>query len=171
MATNNLDLTLYNTHSLTTIGFADLSTYGVPPTNMSFEVTPPGWNTVNLFFTPSTVNVYNASNFNIPVGQSNLPDGIWNVKYSVAPNQTTFVEKSFMRVEGILCKYGRNLLASISQCDTNNSDNKRIQSQLQSIKILIDGSIAATNMCDFETACKMYTKANSMLDKLMPCDC
>ena len=172
--TTNLDLTILDTYSLTSIGIIDLSTYQVSPTNVSMEITPPGgWNKVNVVFTPRAVNIYNATHFNIDCGLTlpPLPDGVYNMKYSVAPNQTNWVEKSFMRVAQLTAKYERIFLSVDSKCECNGDMRSKLKEQLRNIRLLIDGSVASANQCDILTAMDMYRKAWTLLDKITPCEC
>jgi hypothetical protein len=174
MATTSLDFTLLDTYAVTSLGVIDLSNYAVAPTNVSMEITPPGgWNKVNVVFTPRAVNIYTADHFNIACGLEPmpLPDGVYTMKYSVAPNATTWVEKSFMRIAQIVAKYERIFLSVDASCECNGTLRSRFKEQLRNIRLLIDGSVAAANQCDIISAMDMYTKAWSLLDKIKPCEC
>lgn len=173
MANVFLDILPIDTYSVTTIAFADTSDYGTTlVSNPSFEVTPPGWNKVNLFFTPSNVNVYNASHFNIACdNQTALPDGPWTVKYSIYPNAQNFVEKTFFRTELIRCKYSQAFLKMETTCECNGQQHSKLKQQLQNIKLLIEGAVASSNQCDNLAAMDKYKQADRLLGKLNFCEC
>jgi len=177
MANPVLDITLIPTYSTKTIGFADITPFpiGYNVSNSNIEITAPGFRKVSANFVAKSVNVYNANNINIcAAGEplSPLPDGIWTVKYSIAPNNLLFVEKSFIRTEVIECKYAKAFLKlDLSECD--NEIKKSRKQILKKIRLFIDGAVASANDCDLEGAMKLYNKANEMLDRFIDgeCDC
>jgi hypothetical protein len=168
-----LDINLLDSYKLSQIVFADVSVYDVNPTNSSFEITVPGYDKINVVFVPRVVNIFNATHLipNITNVSTPLPDGIYKIKYSVNPNTTTFVEKSFMRTSQIECKFYKAFLALEGSCDCNGFDNKRLKNSLRSIWLLIEGSVAASNQCDITSSYEMYHKADSLLNKLKLCNC
>lgn len=168
-----LDLQLVDTHNLYSFAIADLSNYGnAVISNASMEITAPGYNKTNVIFVPRTVNIYNSDTLNIVCpDESPLPDGIYKLKYSVAPNGTNWVEKTFMRVDAIKANYARVFLSVDISCDCNTSYKGVLKNKLRDIKLLIEGSVAAANSCDEEGAYQMYKKANSLLSDIKACDC
>lgn len=177
MAVPILDITLVETYNLYYIAITDISEY--PPNwniqNVSFEVTPPGFLKINVPFTPKSTNYYKSSHLGITCGVDEdcvpLPDGIWKMKYSIKPNSTYWVEKSFMRVNQIRCDYGEAFL-KVDLLDECSKNKKQLKDKLQQINILIEGSVAAANACDFERATKYYEKAKFMLDNFnKDCNC
>lgn len=173
MANTTLDLQFINTYKLNSIAIADISTYSVNPTNTSMQVFVPGYNIINVTFIPKVVNIYNATNLisGITEISTPLPDGIYTFKYSVNPNTVNLIEKSFMRTSTIDCKYYKAFLALEFGCNCNGFDNKNLKNKLQDIRLLIDGSIAASNQCDTITAYELYCKADNLLNKIKTCDC
>lgn len=160
----NLDLYLIDTKNSLTLGVADISSY---PKNFiisspSLEVTPPGYNKVSLPFTPKAANFYRASDLGITCsGCAELPDGIYLIKYSVHPVSTNFVEKSFIRVEQLKNKYLDAFLKLDLECSPTENDIK-----LKKVKLLVEGSIAASLNCDMEKAYRLYKKAEDMLNNI-----
>lgn len=168
MATT-LDLNMVPTYNVNTIGIADISVYDGPINNPSFEVTPPGFPKINILFTPKQVNIYNATHLNIDcTGDSPLPDGIYYFRYSIAPNSTTFVEKSFMRVEQLICKYYNTRLSLDATCSCK--DMSKQETQLLQVFTFIEGAIASANQCDPNSAYEKYAKAEKLL-KNITCSC
>lgn len=172
MATN-LDLTLVKSYNLSTINIADISTYDTTPANVSFQITPPqGFNIINVGFTPRAVNIYSAADLDISDDEGAiLPDGIYTIVYSVFPNTTNTVTKTFMRVENIKCKYERVFLMVDISCECNTTYKNKLKNKLREIRFLIEGSIASANAGDITNSNEMYIKANCMLDDIKSCNC
>lgn len=174
MANTKLDLQLVETYKLGTIAFADISRYIPNANNPSFEITVPGYSKINVPFTPSIVNIYNAVNLEISNDSDEntyLPDGIYNIKYSVAPNNVYFIERSFMRTSYIDSLYKRTFLQIDNGCDCNPSIKKELKEELRDIKLLIDGSVAAADNCDISMANRLYRKAFEMIKNMKLCEC
>lgn len=176
MASPNLDLLLIETYSTKTLGIADISIYpsGFTISNPSMEITVPGYNKVNVTFTPRNANVYRSEDLGVFCDDEcvDLPDGIYTVKYSVNPNVTNYVEKSFIRVENIKCRYMSAFLTLDlnKDCAVPMTDNNR--RELENIRLLIEGSVAAANTCDEVNSRALYRKADDRLSKLLNnCNC
>lgn len=171
MAATKLDINLVETYNINTIGFADVSTYKNGPSGVTMTITPPGWEKVVVDFTPSSVNIYNATHFDINCdAESPLPDGLYELHYSVAPNTTTFIEKSFFRTALIKCKYARTRLAIDAKCDCGSS-RESLEQAMSEIRTLIEGAVASANQCDTDTAYDKYRMADKMLNRLSACGC
>lgn len=172
MATT-LDLQLIDTYKLNQIAFADSSVYNSTPTNPSFEITVPGYSKINVTFVPGVVNIYNPVILELSTDNTSmyLPDGVYIVKYSVNPNTTTFVQKSFMRVGYIDSLYKRAFLQIDNDCECNPNKRKELKDQLRDIRLLIDGSVAALDNCDTDTANELYRRAYKFIQNLKLCEC
>ncbi len=84
----NLRLSLYDFRDQATLGIVDASSYAVLPTStqLSMQITAPGYQTVNVAFTPGGINIYKCSDLGITCGPTDccpLPDGIYDVVYTV----------------------------------------------------------------------------------------
>ena len=101
MSTLKLDILVVPTYNTLTLAVADASIYPTTPPNVtspSIEINIPNFGIVNLTFTVNDLNVFTTSNLGInPLGNDPLPDGIYYLKYSVAPANVNFVEKTIMR--------------------------------------------------------------------------
>lgn len=172
-----LDLMLVDTHSAFSIGFADISQY---PTNMpivspTIEITPSGFPTVSLEFNPNSINIYTSENFGFTcegVPLQELPDGIYDVKYSIAPSYERFVVKSFIRIDKIMESFNTAFMKlDMMECDGPIQEQKR--KELDTIYYYIQGAVAAANKCAPDLAIKMYRKANTMLTYFLKnkCNC
>lgn len=169
MPQSQLDIGLHDTYSLSSIGFVDLSQYyNNNVSNPSFELTPPGFNKVNLPWVHSHVNIFKSEDI-LPGCNINaeLPDGVYTVKYSVSPNTTTKVEKTFLRVTKITARLQKAFLSLELGCDCQQNDKTKIFQ----VKLLIEGAVASANNCDNRTAIRLLGKANKQLDSLANCDC
>ena len=171
-----LDFLVINTYNTKTLGLADISVYDTDPPNVSsptMEITVPGFTTpVSIPFNVQDFNVYNS----IILGLSTfptmtpLPDGVYYMKYSVAPSATNFVEKNIMRTEVIQEKFDNAFMKlDMMECDSAIRTQSKVT--LNSIWYLIQGSIAAANNCAIDTANKLYIQANRQLDYFIANQC
>jgi hypothetical protein len=172
-----LDLLLIDTHNSFSLGISDFSQY---PTNFnivspSLEVTAPGFAPINISFVPNSMNIYTSENLGIVcLGEENveLPDGIYQIKYTIAPAFRYFVERSFIRVDKLQEKFDTAFMKlDILQCD--GPIRKQREEELDSINFYIQAAIAAANKCAPELAMKLYRKADKMLNYFIThkCNC
>lgn len=193
MANNNfyLDIFLGDTRDSSIILIADISSYptNFTPLNPSLEITPPAYPKINVEFTPRAQNIYRSIDLEITCDDelcTPLPDGIYKVKYTIDNNvnncvshgemQRDSVEKKFMKVDRIMCKYITKYDKVYGLCDCMTERQKQLIRILDKIKLLINGSIAAADECDDKGAYLMYQKADKLLDSLdcetkFPCGC
>lgn len=163
-----LDLAILDTHSLGSICIMDLSKYPIGWNSVSptIQITPPGYETISLAFTPSSLQVYKSSNLGIVCewcDEVNLPDGIWNFKYSLYPAITYSVEKSFVKVDRLQAKFDEAyIMLDITECD--NQIKKSDKEFLSITQDYIDGAIAAGNKCVDKLFNTFYTKATERIN-------
>ena len=106
-----LDILVIPTYNTLTLGIADASTYDTDPPVVSsptIEITVPNFGVVSLPFVPNDFNIFNSTSLGLsPVGAPliPLPDGIYYLRYTVAPAITYHVEKNIMRTELIQEKF------------------------------------------------------------------
>ncbi len=171
-----LDFLVINTYNTKTLGIADISVYDTDPPSVSaptMQITVPGFTTpVSIPFNVQDFNVYNS----VILGLSSypnfapLPDGVYFMKYSVAPATTNFVEKNIMRTEAIQEKFDNAFMKlDMMECDSAIRTQSKVV--LNSIWYLIQGSIAAANNCAIDTANKLYAQANRQLDYFIANQC
>ena len=175
MADLKLDILVIPTYNVTTLGVADASIYPTNPpvvSGASIEITVPALGTFIRPFSVNDFNIFTTSNLGItPVGVDQpLPDGVYRLKYSVAPAYQNFVEKSIMRVEQIQEKFdGAFMKLDMMECDSAIRTQAKVV--LSSINFMIQGSIAAANNCAIDTANKLYMQANRQLDYFIANQC
>lgn len=168
-----LDLQIHSTYSTRTLAVGDASIYpgNFYITNPTIEITPPFLNKSINLFSPRNLNIYNSNDLNIICDQeSDLPDGIWTLKYSVAPAHSNFVEKKFIRVDILLRDYQMAFLKTdLSNCDV--SISKADKASLENIYNYIIGAVAAANDCDYTKAMEFYEIAKNKLEKFNKTKC
>lgn len=168
-----LDFTIVDTHSTQMLGIADISFY---PTNFTivnptYEITPPSFPKATVTYAVGEVLFLNSNTLNItcvssPLLLTPLPDGIWNIKQSVAPSIDNNIDHSFLRTTEIEQKFGKAFLKTdLIEC---NQDVKLEQMKvLDEIYFYIQAAIAAANQCNYILAMKLYKNANTMLDNFI----
>lgn len=175
MPTLNLDFLVVPTYNTLTMGIIDASTYPDNPpvvTSPTLEITPPGFDVAVIPFEVDDYNVITSSNLGITsVGVNQpLPDGVYHIKYSIAPANVNFVEKSIMRVDKLQEKFDEAFMKlDMMECD--GPIKKQAKETLISIYFFIQGAIAAANNCALVEAEKLYIKADRMLTNFMNNNC
>ena len=177
MADLKLDFLVVPTYNTYTLGIADASTYPpAPPVSApTIELEVPGFGLVSLPFSINDFNIYTSTSLGItPVGdpQVPIPDGVYYIKYSVAPAYQNFVQKTIMRVDQLQEKFDSAFMKlDMMECDA--AIRKQQMVDLNSIYYFIQGSIAAANNCAVDTANKLYNQANRMLNQFIAnkCNC
>lgn len=175
MAILKLDLFVLQTYNVNTIAVADASVYPTQPpsvTSPSISITPPGFPAVELPFIPQNYNVYNSSNLGLSAPGSDypLPDGVYHLKYSIAPAYENYVERTFMRIDNIQEKFDTAFMnLDMMVCDQ--LIKAQAKSDLFTIYTLIQGSLATANNCAIAESIKLYKKASGMLDRFIRGGC
>lgn len=166
-----LDIMILDTHDPKTLGIGDISEYpdNFLPVNPSIEIVPPSFPRVVIPFPYRGFSIFNSINLNISCNTGDiteLPDGIWSVKYTISPANENFVQKSFLRTEVLMTKFGTALLTTdIKEC------NEFIKDQdmdiLNQIWYIINGAIADANNCNEISAMNKYRYADKLLNNFM----
>jgi len=172
-----LDILVIPTYNTLTLGIADASTYDTDPPVVSsptIEITIPGFNTpVSLPFNVNDFNIFNSTSLGLSlVGEPliPLPDGVYYLKYTVAPAYVYFVQKNIMRTEVIQEKFDEAFMKlDMMQCDLAIRTQSKVE--LNSIYYMIQGSVAAANNCAIDTANRLYIQANRMLNNFISNNC
>lgn len=167
MANLRLDILVVPTFNINTLNVLDASVYpnGFSIVNPTIEITPPGFNTVVIEFNTNTFNIFTTSNLGITDEDTiqPLPDGIYQLKYSVTPAYDNFVEKTIMRVDKLQEKFDAAFMKlDMMECDFKLKRQSKID--LTTIYFFIQGAIAAANNCAIVDANKLYKKADNLLN-------
>ena len=167
-----LNLNLIDLRDNSTLVISDTSTYAALPTVYSMAITPPGYPTINVTFTPGSVNVYKCVDLGLTcsdTGCTPLPDGIYDVIYTVLPPSgsnlsANVLEVKFIKIDQIKCKYQHAFLSTDINC--HGPIWKQHMDELRYIKLYIDGSVAESNNSNYKLSFEYYEKANTMLKKM-----
>ena len=176
MPTLNLDILVIPTYNTKTLGIADSSIYPDDPPIVSsptIEITVPGFNMISLPFVPQDFNIYTSSTLGLtsPVDPYlPLPDGVYFLRYSIAPAYINFVERSIMRVDKLQEKFDSAFMKlDMMECDRAIKMQAKVD--LSTIYFFISGAIAAANNCAIIEANKLYAQADKMLDQFINNNC
>lgn len=176
MADLKLDILVVPTYNTYTLGIADASIYPNNPPAVSaptIEITVPGFDVVSLPFLVNDFNVFNSLSLGLTTfGQSllPLPDGVYKLKYTVAPSYLNFVEKTIIRVEQLQEKFDEAFMKlDMMECDRAIKTQQKVD--LNTIYFFIQGAIAAANNCAVAEANKLYNQANMMLNNFILNNC
>jgi hypothetical protein len=176
MADYNLDIIVVPTYDTRLLSIKDISTYNVSPSAPTIEITiPNGFGKAVLPFTINTTNVFNSTSLGI-TGATDaiipIPDGVYFLRYSVAPSYVNFVEKSIMRVDQLQEKFDSAFMRlDMMECDRAIKTQAKVT--LNSIYFFIQGAVAAANNCAVMEANKLYNQADKMLSNFINggCNC
>jgi hypothetical protein len=175
MANLQLDILVVPTYSVLTLGVTDASVYPTNPPVVSapsIEIDIPGFGTKILPFVPNETNVFTSSNLGITdIGCNQpLPDGVYRIKYSVAPAYANYVEKTILRVDRLQEKFDNAFLQlNMMECDRALKTQSSVQ--LNTINFFIQGAIAAANNCAQYESNTLYAQADSMLNAFLKSNC
>lgn len=175
MADLKLDILVIPTYNSQTLGVADASVYPTDPpvvSSATIELTVPGFGMFIMPFNVNDFNIFTTSNLGItpPGVDQPLPDGVYRLRYSVAPAYKNFVEKSIMRIEQIQEKFdGAFMKLDMMECDRAIKTQSKVD--LNTIYFFIQGAVAAANNCAVDEATKLYNQADRMLNNFIKNNC
>jgi hypothetical protein len=175
MANLKLDILVVPTYNTFTLGIADASVYPTTPpvvSSPSIEIDVPGFGIKILPFVPNQLNVFTSSNLGITEEGCHqpLPDGVYRLRYSVAPAYANFIEKSILRVEKLQEKFDNAFLQlNMMECDRALKTQSSVT--LNTINFFIQGAIAAANNCAEVESNTLYNKADNMLNSFIRSNC
>tara|TARA_R110000765_G_scaffold44935_3_gene92904 strand:+ start:1404 stop:1958 length:555 start_codon:yes stop_codon:yes gene_type:complete len=149
----SLEVPLVTNCGLMTIMDKSVYTDNLPVDCPELLVTPPGFNSPILFKLQKgfSINI-TACNLNFQLedcGNSlgSIPDGVYVLRYSVAPNDKVYVEYNHLRITNITNLYYNVLCEiNINDCEPH-SERKDLINELEYIKLLIDAAISNVEYC------------------------
>lgn len=169
----SLSLALQDLRDANSIALVDLSDYATVPdsSHRSLQITPPGYSTVNVLFTPQNVNIYKSVDLGItasPSGCTQLPDGIYEIVYSINPpgSNPSSIDQKFIKIDQIKCKYQHAFLKLRLQCDCSSCEQRDYIQEIRKVKLYIDGSVAACNDGNYVMSQEWYSRANFLLSHI-----
>lgn len=173
---HDLYLDIQNTVNLATLRVTDSSVYfeNAPYENGIIEITPPTYNspTLALRVQKSFNIIFNSSNLKIAPSlggvKSDLPDGNYYIKYSVAPNQTVYVAYNFFRNSKQLKSYGEILCSlKLSKSSISNRHYTELRKDILYLKQDIDAAkYLAENKYMTKEALEMYKENDNQISQI-----
>lgn len=169
-----LDLTIFDSHNINLLVIGDSSFYPVDWSIVTptVQITVPGYGPKTISFTEKTVNIYNSNDLAITCDVDicdlvPLPDGIYTIKYAIAPAYTYNVTKTWLRVDSLYKKFDDKFL-NISMFTCDGALEKTRKQEIDEIEYYIQGAIAAGNRCSTTLAMELYRKAETLLNRFVP---
>lgn len=169
-----LDITIFDSHNINLLVIGDSSFYppSYVPVNPTLQITVPGYSPKTLIFTPGTINIYNSNDLGITCDVeicdlSPLPDGIYTLKYAIAPAYKYNVTKTWLRVDSLYKKFDDKFL-NLEMFTCDRALEKELKLQIDEIEYYIQGAIAAGNRCATKLAMELYRKADTLLNRFNP---
>lgn len=175
MAKHNLALHVVESLHPCMLSIQDISTYSnlIPTDCSTLQITPPGF--VNSFAFTEDIN-FSRSYTACDLGLQNqecgsvfydLPDGIYVIKWSIAPNDQIYVEYNHLRMVKAMTKYYEALcdldLSANCQPDKYTADKLK---ELNQIRMYLESAKASVEIChEPQTGMELYNYALSLLNK------
>ena len=96
-----------------------------------------------------------------------IADGIYIIRYSVAPNDRTYVEYNHLRITGIMKSYYKKLCEiDVTPCEPSTTQQDRYR-EMNLIKLMIDAAKAKVEYCHSPTeGMQLYNFAKKKLKKI-----
>jgi hypothetical protein len=171
---HQLSLDIPETSSCNLFRVIDSSIYSdlLDVTCLSLLIKVPGFNEyTSITVVPAFNLTLNACSLGIQTSDCGttslkLPDGIYNVKYSVSPNDKVFVEYNYLRVCQILSRYYDQLCKlEMAACEPP-ADVKADLDELRLIKSFIDAAKVKVEVCNSpDEGMDLLNYAQKRLDK------
>jgi len=99
--------------------------------------------------------------------QSEIPDGIYIIRYSVSPNSKVYVEYNHLRVTKLLTTYYEVLCDLDVQACQPDSTKAALLSDLYYIRTMIDAAVANVEYCQSAAqGMQLYNYAKQRLEKI-----
>ncbi len=155
-------------------GISGSTSTGLPVVCANLQITPPGFfHPTSLSVVPQSRMILNACQLGIAASTQcvsncpNMDDGLYNVRYSVSPNDQVYVEYKVMRIVsatnryyGLLCRVG--LTPCLPDAD--------VQEQLRNLDIiwnyLLAAKLAVEMKHQFADGISLYRFAVGLMDKM-----
>lgn len=153
---HQLSLEVPDTNNCSVFRVLDTSLYSslLDITCGTLEITSPGFNQpISIEVLPHFNFVLNACTLGIQTSDCGsisemLPDGIYNIRYSVSPNSQVFVEYNYLRICMTLNKYFNELCkVELAACEPE-ADVKAQLNELNLIKSFLDAAKVKVEYCE-----------------------
>jgi len=174
-----LGLDIIETANTNTMRVSDASVYAdFAVTCGKLQIQPPGFNSVAEFDVSQNFSlVLNACSIGVQLSgcgevASDIPDGIYKIKYSVSPNDKVYVEYAFLRTTSAMAKYYQALCdLEVGACEPSASVKESLDKLMQ-VKMYIDAAKAEVEYChELTKGLDIFNYAVKQLDKLTSSSC
>jgi hypothetical protein len=136
-------------------------------------ILPPGFSqATSIDVTPNFVLNLNACDLSLQTSgcgtqMNSLPDGVYVIRYSIAPNDYVYVEYNHLRITNALIKYNELLCElDVAACNPLQEVQDKLQ-ELRLIRMLLDAAKAKVEFCHNPSAgMDLYEYAKKRLDKM-----
>jgi len=180
MANHVLSLEVPTVMNPCILSIVDTSVYStiVPVTCPTLNVTVPGFTYSNqLDFTPGTSVILTACDLQLQTQDcgsvyTDIPDGIYIIKYSVSPNDVVYVEYNHMRITKALNRY-YNILCrlDVADCDPPFKIKQRLE-ELGLIRMYLEAAKSKVEFChEPQKGMSLYNYAWKLLNKMDCINC
>ena len=177
MAHHSLSLEAPDTMNTCQLRLVDTSIYNstVSIDCPILEVTVPGWAHSVQFTEPEIAPgfILNLTACDLEIQTANcgtvfsdIPDGIYIIKYSVSPNDIVYVEYNHLRITKALAHYKQILCElDIAACTPKSAEEKKLR-QLNLIRTYLDAAKASVEVCHEPIkGMELYRYAVKLLNK------
>lgn len=176
MAQHTLSIEAPDTLNKCVLRIVDLSVYAdnMPVTCPKLEITVPGFNFPVLIEGVQSGFMYNLTACDLELQTagcgttySNLPDGIYVIKYSVAPNDYVYAEYNHLRITNALNKLSDKLCElDLARCQPDEKTTKKLN-ELGEIRMFLLAAKVKVEVCHTpEEGMDVYKYAMKLLDKM-----
>lgn len=176
MSKHTLSLEILDTLNECIMPIMDTSLYadGVPIDCPYLDVLAPGFSCAVRLDTEPRFCLMNLTACDLGIQTTNcgsvfysLPDGIYVIKYSVAPNEYVFVEYNHLRITTFMKKFNEVLCSiDLAACDPLPEVKEKLK-ELRLIEMLIKAAKAKVEICHKPSqGMDLYEYAKKRLDKL-----
>lgn len=158
----------------------DISVYDplLPVTCPNLQITPPGYTTpaslepadAGFRLTLSTCAVGLSSPGDCASALPKFPDGIYNIRYSVSPNDKVYVEYKYLRTTAAMNRYYALLCALNIPCCLPDKEMLYYLQSLDTIRnFILSAQITVEQEHNFQDGINQLRYANALMDKMRMC--
>ena len=104
--------------------------------------------------------------------RTDIPDGIYTIRYQLSPHKKTYVEYNFLRTTALMKMYYEKLCAlDMAACEPD-STRKGLLLEMNIIKMLIDGAKSKVEYCSQPDAgLELFNYAKKKLERIVCKQC
>lgn len=145
---------------------ADLSKYMEDPMHPIIYIKSPNKTSYKeVPYTPNVTNKFNSIDLDLNCDVVDLPDGVYNIIQSVAPNNQVYKSKIYLRTVFFEYRFNKAFLnLEFSDCPLKNDE--KLFKKFIDIDLLITTAKTYSEECNDILALEFYNMANESLSKL-----